>query len=449
MSLLGDAGYSPPGDLAFEVAGRQLRVVDWLRMLPGRRFVARCQAGVVAKLFVGRTAASACAAERLRLEQLRTAGCPVPATLGHGQVDADTYALLLEEVVPTRAPTADDLVAALAQLHDAGFLQQDPHPGNFLVRGDTCVLVDAGGIRAAGRIVRAGREITVPSMAACLENLGRLLAEMPTLTDAGIVDLYRVYRRARRRDLSGEARLARAVDNNRRLLLDARVRKSERDCTHYRRVETPALTGVARRDAHWLAALLDDPQAVFDSGRIVKRGNAASVARVDLGEHCIALKRYRSRTFGHRLRRSLRASRARRSWRSAQRLLQLQVPCAEPLVVLQARGVLAGVDWFACEWIDGEPLDRAVGSMDAATLAACAAQLAEMWRRMHAVELVHGDAKASNYLWRQGRLYLIDLDPVRFSDRGRQRDRERLLANFDGEVRARRAFEAALAPLYR
>ncbi len=434
---LAEIGYQAPPGIQLTLNGRRYICQRWLRIVPGRRLVADCGRGVIAKLFVGRGAARRSLREYRQLSALRRSGCAVPRVIDHGQVQPGAWAVLMEQVVADGRPDAEQLVTALAALHDAGFVHRDPHPGNFLVSNGRCVLIDAGAIRAAPGAVRAGA-------AGCVENLGRLLADLDVVDAAALRRLWDVYRRARRNDAAGLARLARSVDGNRRLLADARVRKSERDGSEFCCVAVPGYRGHRLRQTS-LGELLEDPERTFRGGRLAKAGHTASVARVEVDGRAYAMKRYRIKSPWHRLRQSLRTSRARRSWRAAQRLLQVGVSVPRAVLLLEARGLLAGTNWLVSDWHDGETLEVAVSTMDDGTLGACAIQLAEIWRRLAVLGLSHGDAKASNYLWDGARLWMLDLDSVGASRSGWGGDRARLLRSLAGHPRAVEVFERALA----
>lgn len=433
MTRIADIGYEPPPGVSFTLAGVRYTCQRWLRILPGRRLVAECSGGVVAKLFLGSGAARRASREYAQLSLLAQGGCAVPRALAHGEIEPGVWAVLMERIEADGEPSAEQLVTALAALHDAGFVHRDPHPGNFLLSRGRCVLIDAGAARPAASVGARG-----------IEDLGRLLADLNVLDDARLAALFEVYRRARRSDPAALARLARAVDSHRVLLADARMRKSERDGSEFCRVDLPRYRGHRLRKAV-LDELLANPEAEFEAGDLVKAGNTASVARVSIESGVFAVKRYRIKSAWHGLRQSFRTSRARRAWRAAQRLIQVGAAVPRPVLLLEARGPFAGTNWLVSDWCAGETLDAAAGRMDAGTLDECAAQLADTWRRLASLGLAHRDAKASNYLWDGERLWMLDLDSVAPARGGLLVDRARLLRSLAGHPEAAQVFERALA----
>ena len=70
-----------------------------------------------------------------------------------------------------------------------------------------------------------------------------------------------------------------------------------------------------------------------------------------------------------------------------------------------------------------------------------AAEVARLFVLLKRARLTHGDTKSSNFIVCDGRLHLIDLDAMRTGTTGFDKDVQRFLANWEGDVRAR--FEAA------
>ena len=78
--------------------------------------------------------------------------------------------------------------------------------------------------------------------------------------------------------------------------------------------------------------------------------------------------------------------------------------------------------------------------------------LVSLFRTLYALRISHGDLKATNLLWDQGRIVLIDLDAmvqhrsVRQHARAWQRDRSRLLRNWPQDSVLYQWLEANLPP---
>jgi tRNA A-37 threonylcarbamoyl transferase component Bud32 len=220
------------------------------------------------------------------------------------------------------------------------------------------------------------------------------------------------------------------------------IDKSLRSCTAFdarrtlrrlqvldRRDDTPALRA-------WLAA----PDAPFENLRAdwLKRGNSASVVRVDIDGRPRVIKRYNLKSFGHLLRRCWRPSRAWHSWRNAQRLMLWGLPTPRPVALLENRfGCLRARAWYLSEYVPGEPLGAALAAADPGRRQVLLDRLCGLLRDLKRLNLSHGDLKATNLLVDQeNNLMLLDLDALRRHrrraafERAFARDLARLRANW-------------------
>jgi tRNA A-37 threonylcarbamoyl transferase component Bud32 len=194
-----------------------------------------------------------------------------------------------------------------------------------------------------------------------------------------------------------------------------------------------------------MAAFAADPDALMAAGQVLKAGNSATVVRSRIDGRSVVIKRYNLKHPSHRLRRMLNTrSRFRRAWREGQRLAFLGIPTARPLALLERRiGPLRGVAHLVLEDLGDAVLPQCLAAgKDVRKLAA---EAARRFDELRWAGLVHGDTKATNFVLRDGRLHLLDLDALHESRRGFQHSVERFLANFDGDAQVRAAFAEALA----
>jgi serine/threonine-protein kinase RIO1 len=119
------------------------------------------------------------------------------------------------------------------------------------------------------------------------------------------------------------------------------------------------------------------------------------------------------------------------------------IATARPLALLERRwGPIRRRAYFITAHVAGEPLAAIVARHrdDPDRLAACAERLVQLLERLRRLRLSHGDFKASNLIWTEEALYLLDLDGMRKHARwpGFQRafrkDVQRLLANWPQET---------------
>lgn len=442
----------PPGDVHVEAV---------LRWLPGRRAVLLVRAADgtrrVLKLHL-REVGRAMAAERDGLAALASAGLAVPRLLAeerlgeaHGQGDAGVQQLeyieearALVDAWPSLADTERvhwlrELAAGIARLHAAGARPRDPHLGNFLLQSAAgaparLVALDGGGIG----ITRAA-----PSPAECVADLALLHAQLPPDDDAWVRDAADAYARAGGVAMDVHA-VQRAIDVARARRLRLILRKALRDCSEFAVHQAPrGWTVQVRALAPRLRALLAAPDQAIASGKLLKDGNTATVARVAAGDgsHWVC-KRYNIKGTLHRLSRAWRRTRGEHSWLAAQRLAALGIATAMPVALhVERSGPFRGRAFLWMRDVQGDALDVLAGAGkvdDALRL-----RVANLVVRLHAAGLVHGDLKASNLLVEQGEPVLVDLDalvqlpPGIRRDRAQARDRARFLANWaEGDERA-------------
>ena len=412
-------------DVDFGNGGQRVVCSATLRSQPGRRFVAAATIDgrrAVLKAFFGPRAQRDFAREQRGVAALQATGVPTPKLLASGK--GGGALVLAFEQVEGRPPTAADstaLLALLAQLHDRGLRQYDLHLGNFLVREGRLLAIDGDGIRAE-RATKRRR----------MEDAGELLAEFgldeaPKAEGAALA-----YQGAETSTIIDAKRLAVATARARRRRVAREMAKSLRDCTPYVvRRERERKVVVARGDddpALW--AVIADPEQAIAGGEVLKRGNTAWVVRV--GD--LVVKRYRAKGFWHRLRQRCRGARARRAWQVGHGLRLVGLPTPRPRALIECPKARAGeaAAYLVLDHEPGPTLDEYTSAPEEAT--AAMRTLLDQWRK---VWFSHGDTKASNFIFRDGALRVVDLDAAvfhrvrwRFARRHR-RDKARWRRNWE------------------
>jgi len=435
LHALGEAGRQPV--LPFEIAlpdGSWLTFTQLLRLLPGRRLsgVALWNGQkVFAKLFVGKDALRHGERERAGLAALRAASLPTPVVLFAAPVDEDGYLLISEYLdgavaLDAQPMAAGDLqalmpaMALLSQLHAAGLVHRDLHLGNFLRHCNRLLLIDGDG-------VRSGATATAQA-----ENLALFLAQLTPDWDAWQGDLLQAY--ARPVDVAG---LGSAIDAARQRRLRHFLEKTVRDCSQFA-VERNfhRFTAVLRGEQEALQPLLADPDAAMAAGRLLKDGGTCTVAAVELGCRTLVVKRYNIKGWRHALSRAWRPSRALHSWRAAHRLTFYGIATPRPLALIEERvGPLRRRAFLVTEHCPGANL---LDSLDPAREPSAIQEkaLRQLFRSLYRLRISHGDLKATNLRWHDGKIVLIDLDALiehasqhRFI-RAWKRDRLRLMRNW-------------------
>lgn len=471
LASLAKAGRHPPVPVQLSLADdQQLQVLQWLRVLPGKRYVARALwqgREILAKLYVGARAKTKAEEEVEGIQRLREAGLKTPALFDHGQLpDAawvicefiansrdltQSAALSIEGCLPPSVVDTPDTAQSplqyairaaesVAQLHRASLLQQDIHPGNFLFKGEDCWLIDAGDVAIVSAAADKSR------------NLGMFFAQLP---EAWWPDLWQSYLASGSQQgeptLEYDTVCAAAWDWQAWRAKDLAT-KSVRDCTlfafrqTFRRVES-----VWRAEAEELAPLLADLDGALARGALLKDGGSATVGLVQWQGRALVIKRYNLKSFTHRLKRCWRPTRAWHSWQAGHRLRVLGVDTPRPVAMVEERfGFFRSRAYLIAECSQGEDLVSVCEKQGGAFLPRLGQALDRLLQIFARHRISHGDFKATNLLWEQG-LTLIDLDAVRWhkGDRGWQRahqkDIRRLLRNWDSESPEAQQLSQALA----
>lgn len=445
------------------------RVVDMefiklLRLLPGKRIVglAQCEGKrFLIKAFLGRQAKRYAAKERSGMGHISLAGVRSPQfcwqasfVTGHGQALAMEYLEGAESLQDrwNSAQEDDERVDVLtramiiiAKLHNQGVVQTDIHLANFLMSEGRIYTIDGGGVTR--------RSDPPLEEKASLENLSWFFAQFfPRFDDLVQVVLpaYDAVRGwvadpARVIDLYSQITLSR--DSRKRYYLD----KAFRDCTRFKCESAFNHFLVCERDAfdQPMEDLLRNPDAYIEQGEILKAGNTATVARVQIDGRSLVVKRYNIKSPWHALSRAFRKSRAWTSWANAFHMEFLGIPSLRPLAMLEHRlGPFRGKAYFITEYIDGPDALAFLRGMKQTNGEPEA--LANLLQYLSNSRISHGDLKATNFLMGSNGPVIIDLDAMRQHKDPEQfqkafnKDIDRFMKNWEDQPELASRFEGLL-----
>jgi len=421
-----------------------------LRVLPGRRVVARAVADgrtVLAKFFVGPRASVERQWEERGQAAFVRAGVATPEIVGSGTLTGGGEALLFE-FLPNAVPADDaDLaqtMTMLARLHLHGIVQNDLHLGNVLRTDRGLFLVDGGAVSGMG----TDKPL---SPRASIRNVALFLAQFRIRAEAGFVAAWHAYSVARGYktiDADG-GELIEAVHRARRARVRHYLRKVLRDCSEFhaeRRFDRFLVCDRASFKGV-VAAMLEDIDAQFERGFVIKAGKTATVARLYVDGEAFVVKRYNIKSWQHAMGRMWRPTRAQRAWQNAHRLRMLGIATFKPIALIERRlGPMRRDAYLVMRDVGGVDLRERFANKHIQALVTLFADLA------HA-GLVHGDTKATNFVDVGGVIHLIDLDAMRAPRtqaglrRGIARDLERFIANWNDSATIRAALTRAFERL--
>lgn len=450
-----------PFDLALP-DGRVLTVERLLRVLPGKRVVgrARLEARVVlVKFFVAARSEQHWQRELAGLRSLDVAGLPTPDLLeamplpGAGHVLLTRFLPDAESLASLWQANSDDaqrmqrlfpVMSLLAQMHAAGLAQADLHLGNFLVAQGRYYVID-------GDAVTHAQPQGALSTAARLDNLAILFAQLPPSWDGRISPLLQHYLAAADGMQFDAAALQERIIAVRQRRLKEFLGKLGRDCTQFAvDRDFSRFSVVDRNTLESLRDVLAAPDLALENGRRLKSGGTCTVADVSSGGQRMVIKRYNLKHWRHALSRIWRPSRAWHAWREGHRLAFYDIATPRPLVMIEERwGVLRRRAFLVTEFCAGRSL---LDLLDAQQVpdGQMAEAIVTVFRTLCDLRITHGDLKASNLLWADGRVVLIDLDATQqhTTEQGFQRawrrDRARLLRNWPADAPLVRWLDAVL-----
>jgi tRNA A-37 threonylcarbamoyl transferase component Bud32 len=449
--------------------GDELTLIRLLRVLPGKRIVGEGVLNgrrVLAKLFIARGSARHWAQERAGIEALHHAGIATPGLLLAAPLAAGGHALLTDFLASAeslaeawlkhsgRPPGHAEALAALSpaftllgRMHAAGLVQEDLHLGNFLNQAGRLFVIDGDAVRA----VTPGQPLDARH---AMPNLAILLAQLPASWTAQQDRLLAAYRLGGGRVQEALAHLPAEILRVRDGRLKSFLAKTVRDCTLFSvRQGLGRFVAAVREKAPALSLPLAAPDAQIGQGMLLKDGATCTVARVESAAGPLVIKRYNLKNLRHALSRAWRPSRAWHSWQAGHRLQFLGIPTPAPLALIEERlGPLRRRAWLITEFCPGPDLLTHLSANDEPPAAEARAIVA-LFQSMQEQRISHGDLKATNLLWHEGRILVIDLDAtVQHHSaaeyaRAWRRDRARLLRNWPASSVLHRWLNDTLPPV--
>ena len=435
LSELKNAGRAPSLPLTISLADAagpaDLQLLSLLRVLPGQRYVG---AGVwrgrpvLAKLLVGSKAARHFQRELAGVKLLAEQGLTTPLLLADGLTDGEGGWLLFEflegaeslgeawqkvESLPVLADEQSAVLAealgAIGQLHGKGLWQEDLHLDNLLRQGGQLYLIDGAGICAE----TAGQPLSRQKV---LENLGVFFAQLPKSLEPFTEELLVYYLLSNSEHALPLEALQKQIAKVRAWRLKDYLIKVGRECTLFSVQRGAfALRAIRREEEAAMLPVLDQVDALLDQGHLYKTGGAASVGKVEVAGRTLVIKRYNIKGFAHWLKRFWRPSRAWHSWREGNRLAFLGIATPKPLAVLEKRFLwLRSRAYLVTEFLPGpDIIERFAPYVESGAAPESELQaLDQLFARLIAERISHGDFKGHNLFWQEDRWALIDLDSM-------------------------------------
>jgi len=334
-----------------------------------------------------------------------------------------------------QARQVDLVVTCIANMHQRGVRQQDIHPGNFLLKGDQCWIIDAADVVPLNDDQEADANFAV-FLAQLSEELWSGAWQQYQQLNSAVAEYDKVAALARQ----WQAWRARDL-----------AEKSVRDCSLFDvESNTTLFQAVWRSESDSIRPLLENLEGTLAAATLLKDGGSATVGLVEWQGRQLVIKRYNLKGLGHRLKRCWRPTRAWHSWQAGHRLRVLGINTPRPIAMVEERvGPLRGRGYLITEVAPGQDLMHAAQTADSQQLQAMAVAMRKMLAVMTFHRISHGDFKATNLLWDDA-LAMIDLDAVHWHRtpngwrKAFKKDRARLLRNWNEGSREYQCFKSAI-----
>ena len=351
---------------------------------------------------------------------------------------------------------ADDrlgLILALAQLiadhHEQGICQNDLHLDNFFCVGEQIYTLDGASIKAQEKPL---------DHKASMNNIALLFAQLPVECEQWIDEVYQRYlaRRGWKRTPNEEHWLQRAIVRQRILRQRHLFKRIMRTCRDFKCLKSWDNFTVYDQSYNSLSfhQFLTDIDRYIDGGKLLKRGNSATVAEIKIGGRKIVVKRYNIKSPLHAANRALRKSRASIAWRNAHRLLFYDIATPKPIALIEQRwGPIRKTSYFISESITGPDAEVffSQNAPDLRPTQIVADSITALIRKLELQKISHGDLKATNFLIEKKRALLIDLDAMREhtgkskARRRHRRDLKRFFKNWVSNTELTELFKQRLS----
>jgi tRNA A-37 threonylcarbamoyl transferase component Bud32 len=380
------------------------------------------------------------------------------ATENHSQANKQSWMLVYEHIntISVASAMLNMTIAAqqklllrccqiVAKMHARGLYQDDIHLDNFLYDHDKIWIVDSASIK---------NNKAPLSKKLALSNLGLLLAQTPAEQRPNITEVCQHYS-----DIYDYFTIKQDELNNTIIRMQQRrwshyKKKLSRNCTEFWVAQNNTGITVVRKD-HLSDELLDKLKNIdqwMESGRQLKDGNTATVAKVDYNGNPYVIKRYNIKNWRHALSRSLRPTRGWTSWHNGNYLRFNEINTPLPVALVEERfGFIRKRAWLITAYSNGVDLLTATKStnMSPIALPQLPTLAANLVRQLIRANISHGDMKATNFIVTNNGLQLIDLDAMQIHASHAKTvvaintDIDRLLRNWD-EASVKLSFSSAL-----
>jgi len=417
--------------------GNKFLCQEILRHLPGRRIVISGQWNtqeVIAKIFIKSSHHHAAdfSREVFGYDVVQRYLPDVSPKLVYKEENDEVTILLYEKKIgPTlhhvwntysaekKYATVAYVIGLVKRLHQHNIVHSDPHFANILMcNNDEICLLDCGSMRKIPRI-----PIIHPLYNLCRKyhNLAQILAQIPPGHIRNTLDLVRGYLAESCQWATPKQKILEHWINFCVYVRKKRyLKKIFRTCSLVVKYDQKDFYGHYLREfKQTITEILENPNLPFEQpvAPLLKNGNSNTVTTHFIGDTNTVVKRYNIKTFFHFLRRRVKPSRAKYSWRNAHLLQFYGINTATPIAWIQCKKWGFNYQsFFISEHLDGpHALDYISSLADPKQKELAFAKMRDLLQSLHDLGFTHRDAKGTNIIFVKDEPYFIDLDTLSIS----------------------------------
>ncbi len=352
--------------------------------------------------------------------------------------------------INTLEPLLKNVVIELATQHVLGVLQEDCHLKNFFITDKQIITLDGGQITASDKMVDKPES---------MENLALFLSQLGVGLEVLNDKLFIHYAKARgwllkKNDITDFQLMIKKYDKTRWLDYDKKLQRSSSAHLKFKTLTQQGMVERAYLNVE-MKAFLKDPDSVFSKpdNFLLKNGRSSTVIQAQLDGQAFVIKRYNLKHLWHRVRRSVRVTRALMCWRYAHQLRMFHVATPKPIAYVE-RAVLGlrGRSYLVTEAVKGVNIGEYCANKTATdeTVQAIVPKVIQLLAGFKALKLTHGDLKKTNIIVnKQDNPMIIDLDGIKEHqtktglNQSWKAEKKRFLRNFDNQPTVKALFESA------
>jgi serine/threonine-protein kinase RIO1 len=196
-------------------------------------------------------------------------------------------------------------------------------------------------------------------------------------------------------------------------------KKIFRNCSAFKKVRhfTKSIMYDRQFEAKEFVELLQNPEKIFSARTTIflKKGRSSTVAKIQVDNRTLVIKRYNIKNVWHALRRALRETRAVKSWRDAHHIFAAGIRTPKPIAFIENQCLgFRGKSYFIMEYVAGNDVGDYFDSHreDQKMIEQMANRLLELFNQLATLSLTHGDLKKTNILVDKTWPVLIDMDAI-------------------------------------